>query len=51
MILLKIKNTMSDRHAAEKLFCSMLAEYREEVIPELAPNWSTLSVDEQHLPG
>ena len=31
-IVLKLKNTMSDRHAAEKLFNKLLADYRAEVL-------------------
>ena len=38
---------MSDRHAAEKLFCQLLAEYREGILPDFVSNWNTLSADEQ----
>ena len=46
-ILCRLKNTMSDRHAAEKLFCQLLAEYREGILPDFVSNWNTLSADEQ----
>ena len=32
MIVSKLKNTMSDRHAAEKLFNQMLSEYRADIL-------------------
>ena len=31
-IMYKIKNTMSDTHAAEKLFCNLLTDYREHLM-------------------
>lgn len=31
-ILLKIKNTMSDRHSAEKLFNDLLSDFRKEIL-------------------
>ena len=33
-----IKNTMSDRHAAEKLFNELLSEYRADILPEIIEN-------------
>ena len=42
-ILSKIKNTMSDRHSAEKLFNEMLQDYRGEILPEIIENWTMLS--------
>ena len=30
-----VKNTMSDQHAAEKLFNQMLSEYRADILPEV----------------
>jgi len=33
-LVLKLKNTMSDRHAAEKLFSQLLQEYRKDVLPD-----------------
>lgn len=46
-ILMNISNTMSDRASAQKSFNEMLEAYRKEVLPEVASNWSDLSVDEQ----
>ena len=34
-IVSKLKNSMSDRHAAEKLFNTLLAEYRAEILPHV----------------
>lgn len=42
-IMYKIKNTMSDRHAAEKLFCHLLADYRESILPDVVSDWEILS--------
>lgn len=42
-VLLKVKNTMSDRHAAEKLFNEMLHDYRAEVLPTIVENWKDMS--------
>lgn len=42
-ILLKIKNTMSDRHAAEKKFNAILEEYRADILPTVVENWDELS--------
>ena len=46
-IVSKIKNTMSDRHAAEKLFNEMLHDYRAENLPDVIGNWEELSADEK----
>ena len=46
-IVSKIKNTMSDRHAAEKLFNEMLHDYRAENLPDVIGNWVELSADEK----
>ena len=42
-IVTKIKNTMSDRHSAEKLFNELLFEYREELLPTVAENWDQMT--------
>ena len=44
-ILMKIKNTMSDRHAAETLFNTLLEEYRADVLPTVVENWGELSAN------
>ena len=46
-IIAKIKNTMLDRHAAEKLFSQYLTEYRASVLPDVIAGWNTMSEDEQ----
>lgn len=46
-IISKLKNTMSDRHAAEKLFNELLAEYRADILPEVMANWSQVSESER----
>lgn len=46
-IVSSLKNTMSDRHAAEKLFNAMLQEYRVEILPVIAENWSELAEPER----
>ena len=46
-IVSKIKNTMSDRHAAEKLFNEMLHDYRAEILPDVIGNWEKYSADEK----
>ena len=46
-ILTKIKNTMSDRHTAEKLFSKMLSDYRADILPDVVSNWEALSEDEK----
>ena len=49
-IIAKLKNTMSDRHSAEKLLNELLAEYRVEILPTVAKNWSIMSENErEHL--
>ena len=42
-IVAKLKNTMSDRHAAEKLFNELLSEYRAEILPTVAKDWENLT--------
>ena len=39
----KIKNTMSDRHAAEKLFNELLHDFRVEVLPVVAEDWNKMT--------
>lgn len=46
-IISKVKNTMSDRHAAEKLFSEILAEYRADILPEIVTGWASLSNEEK----
>ena len=46
-ILGRLKNTMSDRHSAEKLFNDILADYRAEVLPEVINGWSGLEQSER----
>lgn len=46
-ILAKLKNTMSDRHAAEKLFSHVLSEYRANILPDIISDWNGLSEEEQ----
>ena len=49
-IVALLKNTMSDRHAAEKRFNVMLYDYRAEVLPTVAQNWDELSeIEKEHL--
>ena len=49
-IMLKIKNTMSDRHAAEKLFNEMLHDYRVEILPTVVENWEIMDdAEKEHL--
>lgn len=42
-IIYKIKNTMSDRHAAEKLFNEVLHDFREGILPDVFENWTALT--------
>ena len=41
-IFQKIKNTMSDRHTAEKLFCEILSDYRADILPEVVSEWEQM---------
>ena len=34
---------MSDRHAAEKLFSRLLADYREDILPDVVFGWDNMS--------
>lgn len=42
-IVSQIKNTMSDRHSAEKLFNEMLHDFRAEILPAIVENWEDLA--------
>ena len=46
-VLLKIKNTMSDRNSAEKLFSQLLQEYRSTILPDIVSGWAEMSPDEK----
>ncbi len=46
-VLLKIKNTMSDRHSAEKLFSQLLEDYRAGILPDIVLGWEEMSIDEK----
>ena len=46
-IVAKIKNTMSDRHAAEKLFNELLADYRAEILPVVVSDWDEATETEK----
>jgi len=48
-LVLKLKNTISDRHAAEKLFSQLLQEYRKDVLPNVVSGWDKMSQDEKHV--
>ena len=45
-IIMQIKNTMSDRHAAEKAFNELLCDFRADILPTVAENWTSMT-DEQ----
>ena len=46
-IIAKIKNTMSDRHSAEKLFNDLIHDFRAGVLPTIIENWDHLHESEQ----
>ena len=48
-ILANIKNTMSDWHniIVEKIFNSLLEDYRQEILPSVVAGWDALSEEEQ----
>ena len=46
-IIITIKNTMSDRHSAEKKFNELLEDYRTKVLSEVVDNWEGMSEEEQ----
>lgn len=41
-IVTSIKNTMSDRHSAEKLCNELLSDYRTELLPKVVENWDEM---------
>lgn len=47
-IVANLKNTISDRHAAEKLFNDLLCDYRAGVLPKAIENWSEMTETEQN---
>ena len=47
-ILTNLKNTISDRHAAEKLFNELLHNFRAEVLPTVIENWKEMTNAEQN---
>ena len=49
-VVAKIKNTMSDRHAAEKLFNQLLHDFRAEILPAVAEGWNQMTeVEKEQL--
>ena len=46
-ILTNLKNTISDRHAAEKLFNELLDDYRAGILPPVVENWGEMMKSEQ----
>ena len=46
-IICSLKNTMSDRASTEKLFNTILTEYRSQLLPQIVQNYDSLSVQEQ----
>ena len=46
-ILTTIKNTMSDRHSAEKKFNSLLEEYRGKILSQVKDGWEFLTSEEK----
>ena len=46
-IVTKLKNTMSDRHAAEKLFNELFSEYRVKILPAVAKDWGKMTQKER----
>ena len=46
-VVSKIKNTMSDRHSAEKLFNELLHDYRAELLPTVTENWKQMTEAER----
>ncbi|XP_072177862.1 uncharacterized protein [Diadema setosum] len=46
-IIRNIKNTMSDRHVAEKKFNELLKEYRQNILPEIVDGWEEMNSDEK----
>ncbi|XP_071501580.1 uncharacterized protein [Diadema antillarum] len=42
-IIANIKNTMSDRHVAEKKFNKLLKDYRQDLLPEIVDGWGEMN--------
>ena len=47
-LICNIRNTMSDRASTEKLFNSIFAEYRSQLLPQLIKNFDMLSNEQQN---
>ena len=49
-VVAKIKNTMLDRHATEKLFNELLHDFQAEVFPAVAEDWNEMTeVEKEQL--
>ena len=46
-MLVNVKNTMSDRAAAERKFGELLHEYRKKVVPSVVSGWGDMSGEER----
>lgn len=46
-IIANIKNTMSDRHVAEKKIKELLKEYRQNILPEIVNGWEQMNTGEK----
>ena len=44
---MQIKNTMSDRHAAEKAFNGLLFDFRADILPTIAENSCSMTDEEK----
>ena len=42
-IVQALKNTMSDRHSAQKLFNEILTDYRSSILPSIVEGWSDMT--------
>ena len=47
-IVTNLKNTISDRHAAEKLFNELLCDFRAGILPEIVNNWNEMLQEEKN---
>jgi len=47
-IVTSLKNTISDRHAAEKLFNELLCDFRAGILPEIVENWNEMLQEEKN---
>ena len=50
-IISKLKNTTFDRHAAEKLFNELLADYGAEILPNVVAGWDEATETLPHWTG